>query len=39
MKQQLRGCLSVIFTCDQYFIHININQLTWYPVACPILAQ
>ena len=34
MKQQLRRCLSVIFTYDQYFIHININQLTCYHAAC-----
>ena len=37
MKQQLRRCFSVIFSYDQYFIQININQLTCYHVACPIL--
>ena len=39
MKQQLRRCLSVIFAYDQYFIRININQLTCYDAACPILVQ
>ena len=39
MRQQLRRCLSVIFTYDQYFIYININQLACHHAACPILVQ
>ena len=39
MKQQLRRRLSILFTYDQYFIHININQLKCYHAACPILVK